>query len=69
MDEDIERAVEAARALPAPRLLTHAIRDVAAALVDQERANGTGLTQHLRDSYGDALVEQELTRLRDVLSA
>jgi hypothetical protein len=71
MDDDIERetVLDPRRPLPAPRLLTHALRDVAAALIDAERANGTGLTAQLRTSYGDELVEQELARLRDVLSA
>jgi hypothetical protein len=71
MDDDIERetVLDPRRPLPVPRLLAHALRDVAAALIDAERANGTGLTKHLRTSYGDELVEQELARLRDVLSA
>lgn len=56
------------RPLPVPRLLAHALRDVAAVLLDQERAEPTKLTAELRENYGDEAVEQELARLRDVLA-
>ena len=51
-----------------PRQVTEAVRQIAVGLIEEEAVDGTGLSEDLRDTYGDGVVEEALRGLADRLA-